>query len=98
MKNFKDLGIKNNTQAFVGDKIKIDRILNREISVHGFKIEDSKVKSGTKCLYMQISIGDAKHVVFTGSVVLMDMIQQVSSADFPFKTTITRENERLEFT
>lgn len=99
MKQFKDLGIKTELHSFTGDKIKIERILNRKIVVHEFKIENSKFAGGsTKCLHLQISIGDVKHVVFTGSTVLMDMIQKVDKADFPFETMIVKENERFEFT
>lgn len=99
MKKFKDFGIKPSLQSLQGDKIKIDRILNREISVVDYRIEDSKYGNGSsKCLYMQIQIGETKYVVFTGSVVLIELIQQVPKGDFPFLTTIIKENERFEFT
>jgi len=99
MNRFKDFGIKTELQSFTGDKIKMDRILNREITVHDFRIEDSKYGNGNnKCLYMQISIGETKHVVFTGSVALIDTIQKVPKEKFPFATTIVKENERFEFT
>lgn len=98
MKSFKELGITKTQQGFVGDKISIDRILNREVIVHDFKIEDSKVKIGEKCLHLQISVGETKHVVFTGSTVLANDIQKIDREDFPFKTTIVKENKRLDFT
>ncbi len=98
MKRFKDFGIKTPLQSFQGDKIKISRILNREIQVHDYRIENSKYGENNKCLYMQISVGDTKHVLFTGSVVLIETIQQVPKDEFPFLTTIIRENERFEFT
>lgn len=72
-KKFKDFGIKPALQSLTGDKIKMERILNREIKVYDYRIEDSKFKG--KCLYLQISIGESKHVVFTGSMVLIEMIQ-----------------------
>ncbi|MGB4775719.1 MAG: hypothetical protein WBP45_11130 [Daejeonella sp.] len=96
MKTFRDFGIKTTHQAFTGDRIKISKILNREITVHDFKIEDSKFKG--KCLYLQIQLNETKHVVFTGSTILMDVIQQVPNDGFPFKTTIIEESERFEFT
>lgn len=99
MKRFKDFEIKQSIQNLQGDKIKINKILNREITVHDYRIEDSKYGNGnTKCLYLQISIGENKHVVFTGSKNLIETIQQVNREDFPFITTIVKENERLEFT
>lgn len=99
MKNFKDLGIKSDLQSFTGDKIKMSKILNREVTVIDYKIEDSKYgPGGSKCLYMQIAIGEVKHVVFTGSKPLMDTILKIPKPDFPFKTTIVKENEWYEFT
>lgn len=99
MNQFKDFGIKPQSKSFEGDKIKIDRILNKKISVHDFKIEQSKYEKGTgKCLYMQIEVDGQKRVLFTGSASLMDMIQQVDKTNFPFETTIIKENERFQFT
>lgn len=98
MNYFKDLGIKPKTNTFVGDKIKISRILNTEITIHDYKIEDSKQKQGTKCLTLQIERNETKNVVFTGSTILMDMITQVPKDKFPFITKIVQENERYEFT
>lgn len=97
MNRFKDMGITAPAKGFTGDKIKIDRVLNREITVHDYKIKPSKHGDG-KCLYLQISLGENKHVLFTGSTGLLDMIQQVPQEKFPFITTIVRENERYEFT
>jgi len=97
MKKFKDLGIKPTLQqGFVGDKIKMERILNRTITVHDFRIEDSKFKGKYLCL--QITLDDTKRVVFTGASALIDTIQRVPKTDFPFVTTIVRELERYEFT
>lgn len=77
--------------------MKMHKILNVEIAVHDFKIEDSTIKQNEKCLHMQISIGDKKHVVFTGSRPLMDVIQKIPKDKFPFLTKIVKENEWYEF-
>ena len=98
MNQFKDFNIKPKEAAFIGDKIKIERVLNVEISVFSYKIEDSKKKPGTKFMTIQIEKGNDKNVIFTGSTVLMDMIEQVPKDKFPFKTKITKDNDRLEFT
>lgn len=98
MNNFKDFGIKPKLTSFTGDKIKIDRIINIEITVLQYKIEESKKKSGTKFMTMQIEKSGSRHVIFTGSTVLMSMIEQVPKDRFPFKTTIIKESEHLEFT
>ena len=98
MNNFKDFGIKPKTNAFLGDKIKIDRVLNTPITVHKFKIEDSKKKPGTKLLTLQIEKDGVKHVIFSGSTILIDMITRVPKEKLPFQTTIIKESEHLEFT
>lgn len=99
MHQFKDFGIKSKPQTFIGDKIKMNKVLNREIVVHDYRIEDSKYGTGgNKCLYLQIEINDTKHVMFTGSKSLIEMIEQVPKSSFPFKTTIITENDRPEFT
>ncbi len=90
---------KPQSKSFEGDKIKIDRILNKQITVEAYKIEVSKYDKGTgKCLYIQVLVDGSKRVLFTGSANLMDMINQVPKDKFPFKTTIIKENERFEFT
>lgn len=98
MNHFKDFNIKPKLPAFSGDKIKIDRVLNTEITIKAFKITDSTAKPGTKVMTLQITKGDTDHIIFTGSAILMDMIQQVPPENFPFKTTIIKESEHLEFT
>ncbi len=99
MKNFSDFGIKPELTSFTGEKIKISKILNRQIVVYDFRIEDSKFKkeNSASCLYMQISLDDVKHVVFTGSQVLANLITRIPKEGFPFKTTIIKESERYEF-
>ncbi len=96
MKNFKELGIKSEAKGFVGDKIKINKILNREIVVTDYRIAPSPYTE--KRLDLQIELNGTKYVVFTGSKHLIELIVQVAKEDFPFKTTIVQENERYEFT
>ena len=94
MRTFKDLNINLESKNFVGDKISIDRILNREVIVHDYKVEPSKIKIGTKCLYLQIALGETKHVVFTGSGKLLEQIEKAVPEDFPFKATIVKKENR----
>jgi len=100
MKSFSQFDIKITSQAFTGDKIKMSKILNREIVVHHFSIDDSKCFKGAsdKCLKLQISLKDEKHIVFTSSKGLIEMINQVPDDGFPFTTIIKEENERFKFT
>lgn len=96
MKSFSQLGVKTDLQeVFTGEKIKIGRVINREIIVHDFRIEPSKFSG--QCLYLQIEIDGAKRVVFTGSQGLLQVIQKIPKTEFPFTTTIVEENERYEF-
>lgn len=98
MRTFKDLGITIEQKGFVGDKIKISKILNLEIAVLDFKVEDSKYEGKGKCLHLQIELEGRKHVVFIGSRYLIDTIQQVPKDAFPFTTKIVKDNEWYEFT
>jgi hypothetical protein len=101
MNSFSQFNIKVTSQAFEGDKIKMSKILDREIIVHHFKIVESKVfkePGSGKCMHLQISINDEKHIVFTGASGLIDAIMQVPEDCFPFKTIIIKENERFKFT
>ncbi len=101
MNNFKDLGIKAQSKNFEGEKIEMYEILNKQIIVEAYKIEDSKFKDkgNGKRLTLQILInGGVKRIVFTGSGNLMSMIEQVPKDKFPIITTIVKDNKRFEFT
>lgn len=103
MTRFSDLNIETSTKNFEGDKIRIERIFNREIIVHDFKIEDTKIssykeKGTTRYMNLQISINNEKHVVFTASSVLIEAILKVPKDKFPFETIIVNENKRYKFT
>ncbi len=99
MKNFSELNIKPKTDRFVGEKIRMMRILNQEIIVHRFKINKSKFENTNsgKCLQLQIEFEGKKYVLFTGSKILTEMIEQVPEDELPFKTKITKEGEAYQF-
>lgn len=96
MTKFSELGIKSESNAYTGDKIKIDKILNTEIKVLKFKIEESQFKG--ECLYLQIEYKGEHRVLFTGSKNLIKMIRKVPDEKFPIETIIVKDNETLEFT
>jgi hypothetical protein len=103
MNRFSQFNIKASTKGFEGGKIKMARILNREIVVHDFKIEESKVpafreKGSGRCLHLQISIDNEMHVVFTSGTGLIETIQLVPKDQFPFTSIIIEENDRYKFT
>lgn len=98
--SFADFGIKAQIKGFEGDKIKMERIINRQVIVDAFKIERSKFeeKGNGHCLHLQIIVDGEKRVLFSGSTFLMDMIKQVPENKFPFTTTIVKDNDSLKFT
>jgi hypothetical protein len=103
MNRFSQFNIKAPAKGFEGGKIKMARILNREIVVHDFKLEESKVaafreKGSGRCLHLQVSIDNEMHVVFTSGTGLIETIQLVPKDQFPFTTTIIEENDRYKFT
>ncbi len=99
MKKFSDLGIKVESDNFDGNKISVDNLLNRNITVLGYRIDQSKYpKPGAdKCLCIHIEVSGTRHVVFTGSRILRETLLMVSESDFPFTAKIVKENRRLEF-
>lgn len=98
MNKFSDFKIQANPSTFVGDKIALQKLINKEIKILNYKIEDSIKKPGTKYLTLQIEKDNNKHVVFTSAKILAQMITQVPQDKLPFTTTITNENEYYEFT
>jgi len=73
-----------------GDKIRIDDVLNKELIVAGYRIKESKYpKSGSKCLMLQVILDDRKHVLFTGSVVLLEQMEKYQD-HLPFIATIQK--------
>lgn len=99
MKQFKEFGIETPVITFEGDKISPENVLNKDITVIGYKIEDSKFKEkgNGKCLNLQIEYKGEKRVMFSGSGYLMAAIQKVGKDDFPFTTVIIKKNKSFQF-
>ncbi|MCL1657433.1 hypothetical protein M2T79_12580 [Elizabethkingia miricola] len=98
MKNFKEFNITPTFKAFVGDKIKLSKVINTQIIINDYKIKDSEKKPGTKYLTLQITRKGDKEIIFTSAKTLMDMIEQVPKDEFPFMTTIAQEDQIFQFT
>lgn len=79
-----------------GEKIRLDDVLNQEITVIGYSIKSSKLKEG-KYLTLQIKLNEEKHVLFTGSLVLIDQIEKYKD-QIPFMVTIRKINKYYSFT
>lgn len=100
MKQFSDFNIKVEMKAFTGEKIKMARILNKEIEVIAFKIEKSNFhdKGNGKRLTIHFRLKDEMHIVFTSSVQLMEQINKVPNDGFPFMATIIPDGDSFKLT
>lgn len=92
MHRFKDFAKK---KVLVGDKLKIDEILNQEIIINDFSITKSKVNSG-QCLKMQFELNGKNYITFTGSVVLMEELNEYKD-ELPFVAIIRKVGNHFEF-
>ncbi len=98
MKQFKDFGIKPDSKTFTGEKIKIHKVMNKQIVIEDYRITPSKFNDpGDQCLQMQVVVDDVKRVIFTGSKPLMSLIERVPKTEFPFLAMIIKENDSYEF-
>ncbi|MGN7786773.1 hypothetical protein ACTJIJ_19730 [Niabella sp. 22666] len=98
IKSFSQFNIKPVTENFIGEKVKVSKILDKEITVLRYSIEPSKYEKGDgKRLKMQIELEGELRIVFSGATFLKQMIQQVPDDGFPFRTTIVKKNEGLYF-
>jgi len=93
MKKFGDFAEEN---ILDGDKIRIDDVINEEITILNFRVKESKLKEGDY-LTLQISKDNKKHVIFTGSHVLIDQIKKYKD-EIPFLTTIRKINKYYSLT
>lgn len=97
MKKFSELNIDNNiSNFFIGDKISIENILNKEIEVHKYSIEKSKYHD--ECLKLQIKIDKTDRIVFTSSKNLINTIRKINEDCFPFQTKLHKKYNSFFFT
>lgn len=70
-----------------GSKVRIDTILNIPLVFTGWAVRESKHKKdgSTHCLTLQFEQDGTKHVVFTGSNVLLEQVQSFETAIGPSK-------------
>lgn len=79
----------------VGEKIKIDDVLEETIQVISYTISESKYKKSNcdRCLTLQIKHNGEDRIVFTGSNVLINQVETYADK-LPFETKIIK-NERF---
>lgn len=70
-----------NYEVLEGEKVPIEKLFNIPITVTGWHVGPSTKKKGTSCLTIQfIRDGETdKHVVFTGSDVLIDQLREIEA-------------------
>jgi len=88
MERFSDFA--DTRQVLDGDKIRIDDVLNQEVTVLGYRVSKGKHKT-ERCLTLQIEIDGGRRVVFTGSEVLISQMEQYGDR-CPFVATIRKVN------
>lgn len=91
MKQFNELGIQDEKKGLVGDKIKVERVLEKRITVIDFNIVDSKYDG--KCLQMQIEFNEDKRVIFTSAKRLISTMEKVDKSSLPFSTIIKKQDD-----
>jgi len=79
-----------------GEKIKMEKILGKEIVVLDFRVRKSKIKDGEYTI-IQFIKEDKKYVVFTGSSVLRRQLETYKNK-LPFIAVINKINNYLTFT
>jgi len=78
-----------------GGKVRLDSILNVEIQITGYRIQESKYngknKTG-KCLTVQFEQDGEQRVFFTGSDVLIQQFERYGD-EIPFLATVKKVNK-----
>ena len=92
MKKFSDFSDEN---ILDGKKLRIEEILNHEITIIGGRVTGSKY-ANKKCLTLQYELDGCKHISFTGSSVLINQIEKYMK-EIPFKTTIIKIDKYFTF-
>ncbi len=90
MKRFADFATEEG--PLEGGKVPLDSILNVDIFITGFRVQDSKFrdknKSG-KCLTVQFEREGEAHVFFTGSQVLKNQLEKYGH-EIPFWSKVKK--------
>ncbi|MDR3244673.1 MAG: hypothetical protein LBT79_07995 [Elusimicrobiota bacterium] len=84
--------------ALDGDKISIEKVLNLELKILGFRISKTKYEESRNenCITIQFELNGKRQVIFTGSNVLMNQLQKYQK-ELPFVATIKKINKYYTF-
>lgn len=82
-----------------GEKIRIDKVLDKPILIYRWHIRPSKQKQGEDYMTIQFAFKDdetdKRYIIFTGSTVLMDQAKRHNEPEF--ETTIKKMNNYYTF-
>ena len=94
MKHFSDFATEPN--SMMGDKIKIEEVLGKEIEVTGYRVTDSKYpkSQNSKVLTLQFTLDGVGRILFTGSGVLLEQCVKYEN-EIPFVTKIEKINNTV---
>lgn len=100
MKRFSDFEINVETDLFIGDKIKIAKVLNREITIKAYKIDQSKfvAENNPNKVTMHIVFEEEDRIIFSGSKTLMRQLDAVPKENFPILAVIEKNGETYKLT
>lgn len=93
MHKFSDFAEENPLE---GQKISLLELINKEVEVLAYKLNDSKQKSGTQCLTLQVRYNNELRVLFTGSSVLISQVLKYADK-LPFEAKIKKINNYFTF-
>ncbi len=96
MKKFSDFATEE--VLLIGDKVKIEDILGKEIIITGYRIRESKFndRDHGKCITIQFTVDGIQKILFTGSEVLMNQIEKYKE-EIPFSTIIIKNQRYYTF-
>lgn len=101
IKSFSELNVPEpKFKGFVGEKIAVKKVLDKEITVFFFKIVPSKYPetgNGDR-LDIQIEFNSEKRLLRTSSTYLQEQIKNIPENGYPFTTKIKEQDERFMFT
>lgn len=83
-------------EDFIGERIKLQDILGKEIVVLNFKISKSKINADKDFAQIQIEYNNEKRVIITDAVVLLDQLVKYQDK-LPYITTIIKVKKYYTF-
>ncbi len=94
MKRWSELNIPlPERRSFIGEKISISKVINKDIELLDYKIEASKKNEGGKCLTLQLRFGGESRILFTGAQFLIKQIEMVEKESLPVVVCIIEQED-----